>query len=93
MRSETSFLITLMCLVMACGVSYTAPTLQVGSPALAPGGTGVLPLVVSGGAEPFAGINARLVLPPKIHCEGVQAGPGLPGGFIRDYLASGDRRR
>ncbi len=90
MRHETSFLITLMCVVMACGASQAAPTLQVGSPTLAPGGTGVLPLSVSGGAEPFAGINARLVLPPKIHCTEVLLGPALSGGFIKDSLVAGD---
>ena len=90
MKSETRICVLVACAGLLCGVCFAGPTLQVGSPTLAPGGTGVLTMSVSGGEEPFAGVNARLVLPPKIHCDGVQAGPALSGGFILDHAVAGD---
>lgn len=89
MRHETKFPIILVCLFLFCGASVASPTLQLGTLTLSPGGTGILPLSLSGGTAPFAGINAKIVLPSKIHCDGVQAGSTLSGGFILDHRAAG----
>jgi hypothetical protein len=77
----TSFTFSVVC----CGVSFAAPQFTLGSVTLPPGGTGVLPLSVSGGTEAFAGLNARIVLPPDVYCEGLSQGSALSGSFVVDH--------
>lgn len=71
---------------LICGrAAFAEPSLSLGTVAMMPGGTGTLPLSLSGGTDPFAGSNAKIILPAKVHCEGVTAGPALSDTFTVDH--------
>ncbi|MCP4107750.1 MAG: hypothetical protein GY749_19760 [Desulfobacteraceae bacterium] len=61
-----------------------APQLTLGSPIIMQGGTGSLTLSISDGTEPYAGANAKILLPDGIAVTGVSEGDLLEG-FTTDY--------
>ncbi len=66
-----------------------APQLTLGSPTIMQGGTGSLTLSIYGGTEPYAGVNAKILLPQGITVTGVSEGD-LPDGFTTDYYQLSD---
>jgi len=61
------------------------PELRLSSLNVFRGGISSLHLSLSGGLEPYAGVNAKIVLPDGITVMGVSKGAQLPEGFTIDW--------
>lgn len=76
--------ITTLLLCWTC-IASASPVIQIGQVTISSSGTGILPILLTGGTEPYAGINAKIVLPTGIHCLGVSRGSSLSGSFLIDH--------
>ncbi len=70
-----------------------APQLTLGSPTIMQGGTGSLTLSIYGGTEPYAGVNAKILLPHGITVTGVYNPEGFRGAIITRIVKSGVQKR
>ncbi len=75
-------------IVMAlCSIAFMAsaqPDLSLNSATAGSDGTASLSLSLSGGTEPYAGVNATIVFPDGVNLVSLDAGAGLPAGFSLD---------
>ena len=67
-----------------------APQLALGTANLSPGQTGALTLSLSGGVEPYAGVNAKITLPDGVTVIGLAKGALLSSSFATDFRTFND---
>ncbi|MFH1148212.1 MAG: NosD domain-containing protein [Pseudomonadota bacterium] len=85
-------LLTLIFVLMAMSTyAYAMPNLTFDSINVLPGQTGMLTLGLSGGGEPYAGVNAKIILPEGITIASVSRGALLPDGFMVDWCSVHDQ--
>jgi len=89
MRNDKMVLILTLTtfLLIIASQSGAVPTLTIGNVSISVGGEGQLPITLSGGVVPFAGVNAKIILPQGVSCTGVVRGALLDARFQVDYLA------
>ncbi len=85
MKQLKTILLIALALLGTTLQAQAAPELSLSSAILAPGGTGTLDLTLSGGTEPYAGVNTKILLPQGITVEGLSKGALLSSGFVTDY--------
>lgn len=90
MNADKAITTLVLCLVLLTGTSFAAPVLQLGNAYLVPDGSVTLPLLITGADASYAGINARIVLPSKVHCTNVTHGSSLDTGITIAYAATTD---
>ena len=82
-------LTVLAIVVFICGAAsqvHAAPQLSIGSVEIERGETGSVDLSLSGGTEPYAGVNARILLPAGVTVTGVSGDVLLSGGSYSTQL-------
>ena len=94
MKKTTLLMFSLSWLLLATAPARAVPQLSLGSANIDQGGSGVIDLRLSGGDQPYAGMNAKIILPPGVHVSDVMPGALLPLGFALSWRnvseASGD---
>ena len=83
---RTGIVLTLTLILVAMALHANAtPQLRLGSVNALQGQTATINLSLSGGEEPYAGINAKILLPEGVTFAGVSKGALLPVGFTTDW--------
>jgi len=85
------FILPLVLFLFVMAISAQAAELTLGTANILQNGTAALNIGISGGTEPYAGINARILLPKSISVTGLSRGALLASGsFTSDYQTSSD---
>jgi len=85
------FFVTLVLFLLGMAPSAHAAELRLGTANILQNGTAVINLSIAGGSEPYAGVNAKILLPKSISVTGVGRGELLSSGsFTSDYQTSWD---
>ncbi len=85
MKQIVTLLMLTLLLPEAALNASAATQLSLGSTTLQPGQTASLNLTLTGGTEPYAGLNARILLPAGVSVTSISKGTLLPASFTTDW--------